>query len=166
MLSNSRILAQTTDGQNTVILAQADSSYVLVLGTFIYTKSKNLFSKKTTKSFTVVAEKYISREEALLALEQISRLTRKNSNQNSNNETRLALSAATIAAPAISAVNTKDQVEFTQASQAILLLETAKEVVSSEQSTKPEAPVISPYYPTKDIFLASQMTCAPNLHSK
>lgn len=155
MLSNSRILAKTTQGQNTVILAQADSAYVLILGTYIDTKSRNPFSKKVTKAFKVLAEKHISREEALLALEQINRLARTESKANKQTAT-LALSAPAIASAPVEHMASENY-EAT-----ILLLETSRASTETKKTPKPAAPVASPYYPVLEIFLASQMTCAPN----
>lgn len=156
MLSNSRILAKTTQGQNTVILTQADSAYVLILGTYINTKSRNPFSKKVTQTFKVIAEKIIGREEALLALEQINRLARTESKVTNKQTGILSLSAPAIA-PATATRKTAENSEAT-----ILLLETSKASASTKKTAKPATPVASPYYPVLEIFLASQMTCAPN----
>ncbi len=131
MLSNSRILAQGIFGTNTVILLQADSSYLLVLGTY---------AKKT---FTVLDQRVLTREEALQALEYIHTLK-------SHKE-----------APACTLLLDTPVVSNTPV---VFLLDTKKAEKETETRATRTKVVVSPYFPTKEIFLATQMTCAPNMY--
>jgi hypothetical protein len=153
MLSNSRILAKKTQGKNTVLLVQANSSYVLILGTYTNNIIQTFFSKKINSTFTVLAERYINREEALLALEYM--------NRGSRSRTTAQKDVLELSAPQI---NTKTPVRHqpTVSDLSILLLETSKVSNITKEKEELEKPIVSPYFPTLDIFLSSQMTCAPN----
>lgn len=132
MLSNSRILAQGIFGTNTVILLQADSSYLLILGTYA---KKNIF--------TVLDQRTLSREEALQALEYIHTL-----------KSHKTSAACTLLL---------DTPEDTYA-PVVFLLETKKVESATHTVSGHYVQTVSPYFPTKEIFLASQMTCAPNAY--
>lgn len=131
MLSNSRILAQGIFGTHTVVLLQADSTYLLVLGT--YTK-KN--------SFAVVDQRVLTREEALQALEYIHAQKRHGEH----------------------AVCAFLQAPESNTEESVFLLETKSEEKKVTPRTTKTKVVVSPYFPTKKIFLATQMTCAPNMY--
>ncbi|MBU3668544.1 MAG: hypothetical protein FGM57_01095 [Candidatus Taylorbacteria bacterium] len=143
MLSNSRILAQGKIADNIVFLTQVDSTYVLVLGTTFI--QKGIFSKKTT--FKVLDQKILTAEEALLALEQIKNLQK-----------------GEVSSKLLSAPQLPGEVSPYIEDSIVLLLETSKEAPLHQPEKKKTAPTLSPYYPTKEIFLASQMTCAPNMY--
>ncbi len=131
MLSNSRILAQGIFGTHTVVLLQADSTYLLVLGT--YTK-KN--------SFSVIDQRILTREEALQALEYIHAQKRNGEH----------VACALLQTP-------ESNIE-----ESVILLETKSEEKKATPYTTKTKVVVSPYFPTKEIFLATQMTCAPNMY--
>ncbi len=159
MLTNSRILAQTIYGKNSVILAQVDSLYILVLGTAV----RSFFSKKTT--FKILQQKVLNREEALLALEQINKLSRT---KNTTGNTAL-LTEPTAHATGLSIVETTTHTVVHSAvhtEESLFLLGTSKVEIPETPVVSTYAPIVSPYYGEKEIFLASQMTCAPNASRK
>lgn len=138
MLSNSRILAQTTLGKNTVILSQVDSTYVLILAATV----TSVFTRKT--SLKVLNQKVLSREEALLALEHIHAVSKS---KETINKTLFLGTSATVF----------------ETGTSILLLETSTKVTVEAPRVTHASHTPSPYYGKLEIFLTSQMTCAPNM---
>lgn len=147
MLTTDKILAHKTHGKNLILLTQVESSYFFVVAQVIQTKS--LFSRKNSKgakgTLKTVFQKQVSEQEALAIFAELSGT--KTTHTTSENNAPLLLASADTTISSTEAVT--------------LLLEGAVQKTDTKTpATKPQ-PVVSPYFPTKDIFLSVQKTRAP-----
>ncbi len=146
MLTTDKIIAHKTSGKNLVLLTQVESSYFLVLTQIISGKKGARGSLKT------IFQKQLSQAEAFAIFTELSGLGVQNStasNSSSYSNGTLLLSEQT----ASSTTSSTEQI--------VLLLEGS---VQSDTVETPQATfkvVVSPYFPTKDIFLSVQKTRAP-----
>lgn len=144
MLTTDKILAHKTHGKNLILLTQVESSYFFVVAQVVHTKS--LFSRKNSKGvLKTIFQKQVSEIEALAIFNELSGV-KTNKADGENNEPLLLASANTT-------------ISSTEA--VTLLLEgTVQKTDTKTPESKPQ-PVVSPYFPTKDIFLSVQKTRAP-----
>lgn len=144
MLTTDKILAHKTHGKNLILLTQVEFSYFFVVAQVIQTKS--LFSRKNSKgTLKTIFQKQVSELEALAIFAELSG-TKTAHTTNENNAPLLLASANTT-------------ISSTEA--VTLLLEgVAQKTDTKTPATKPQ-PAVSPYFPTKDIFLSVQKTRAP-----
>lgn len=144
MLTTDKILAHKTHGKNLILLTQVESSYFFVVAQVIQTKS--LFSRKNSKgTLKTVFQKQVSELEALAIFAELSGT--KTAHTASENNAPLLLASANTTISSAEAVT-------------ILLEGTVQKTDTKIPATKPQ-PVVSPYFPTKDIFLSVQKTRAP-----
>lgn len=140
MLTTDKILAHKVNGKNLILLTQVEQAYFVVIG-----QVSRGFLRKA--SFKVLAQKQISYAEAV---ELYARLT--GSSYCSSVHATLLPEATTTD----KATTAKDLVSE------ILLLEQPVQRTTPRVVVATERPAPSPYFPTKDIFLASQKTRAPS----
>jgi hypothetical protein len=144
MLTTDKILAHKTHGKNLILLTQVESSYFFVVAQVIQTKS--LFSRKNSKgTLKTIFQKQVSEIEALAIFNELSGVKTNQTGDENNKPLLLASTNTTISS--------------TEA--VTLLLEgTVQKTDTKTPENKPQ-PVVSPYFPTKDIFLSVQKTRAP-----
>lgn len=145
MLTTDKILTHKVHGKNLILLTQVESSYFFVVAQIV--KTKSLFSKKTAKNaggtLKTIFKEQVSEAEALAIFNELT-----GAHQPSETSSALLLPTST-------------QIANTSSQEIILLLEGT--VQKSEAKAPAEKPrtVVSPYFPTKDIFLSVQKTRAP-----
>lgn len=142
MLTTDKILAHKTHGKNLIMLTQVESSYFFVVAQVV--KARSLFSKKSaTGTLKTIFQKQVSEAEAAAIFNE---LTGVNSSPTTSGV--LLLSSAT-------------QTPQNSVQEITLLLEGAVQKTETSTPVERPQPIISPYYPTKDIFLSVQKTRAP-----
>ncbi len=156
MLTTDKILAHKTHGKNLILLTQVESSYFFVVAHVV--QSKSFFTRKNSKSskgtLKTIFQKQVSEVEALVIFNELSGVA-SNSSTNSTNEPLLIANTSTT-------ISTRHSSTGITSDEAVtLLLEgTVQKTDTKTPATKPQ-PVVSPYFPTKDIFLSVQKTRAP-----
>lgn len=138
MLSTEKIIAYTRQGNQLVILNQADSAYFL---TFARVSQSWLGSK-----FTVLAKKTLTKEEALLVWAKMTGAT-----------AQTGQSSMLLQAPGASAENQEAFIPE------MLLLEAPKQALVSDSKKDEPQSIPSPYFPLAQIILTQQSPRAPNL---
>jgi hypothetical protein len=142
MLTTDKILAHKTHGRNLILLTQIESSYFFVVAQVV--KTKSLFSKKTSNStLKAIFQKQVSEVEAAAIFNELTRMS-----HSTNSSGILLLSSTTKSSNA-------------SAQEITLLLAGTVQKTETTTSTERSQPIVSPYYPTKDIFLSVQKTRAP-----
>lgn len=147
MLTNDKILAHKAHGKNLILLTQVESSYFFVVAQVVTAKS--IFSRKNSRGqLKAIFQKQVSETEALAIFNEITGAK--------------ATEASTTNGPLLLSENSTVAKATLSSDEAIILLlegKTQKIEVAPEVS-KPQ-PIVSPYFPTKDIFLSVQKTRAP-----
>jgi len=146
MLTTNKILAHKRSGKNLVLLTQVETSFFLVFA--------HVVSARKTSSLKVLAERELSHEEMLAVYMQMT--------ERRSFPKALSLSGAPLSEPHASRGAVASAAATYDAS-AILLLETPKAQAAPTSADPVARPIISPYFPTKDIFLSIQKTRGPNL---
>lgn len=139
MLSNDKILAHKRNGNSAVFLTQADSSFFLIFA--------RLVGGKKGMTIKVLAKKELSPEEAEIALKKLTE------------GAPVAYLAPASLSPAPFSTSTST---VAQPCEALLLENPKSDDILYTKEIKALKPTLSPYFPTKEIFLTHQMTCAPN----
>jgi isocitrate dehydrogenase kinase/phosphatase len=152
MLTTDKILAHKTHGKNLILLTQVGSSFFFVVAHVV--QSKSFFSRKSStsrKSLKTIFQRQVSEVEALAIFKELSGI-----NTYAQPSTELLLSDAnSVAAHTYSTNN------ITSDEAVTLLLVGATQKSEIETTDSKPKPVVSPYFPTKDIFLSVQKTRAP-----
>ncbi len=156
MLTTDKILAHKTHGKNLILLTQVESSYFFVVAHVV--QSKSFFTRKNSKStkgtLKTIFQKQVSETEALAIFNELSGVS-SNSSTSGTNEPLLIANTSSVVSTRHSSTG------ITSAEAVTLLLEGS--VQKSEIKVPENKPqlVVSPYFPTKDIFLSVQKTRAP-----
>ncbi len=134
MLSNDKILAYKRNGNSVVFLTQADSSFFLIFA--------RLVGGKGGMTVKVLAKKELSPEEAEIALVKLQEG-----------------SPVAYLSPVLSSAGASQDIQDCEA----LLLENPKtDAIPYVKEVKALKPTLSPYFPTKEIFLTQQKTRGPD----
>jgi len=156
MLTTDKILAHKTHGKNLILLTQVKSSYFFVVAHVV--QSKSFFARKNSKgakgTLKTIFQKQVSEAEALAIFNELSGFA-SNPSTNSADETLLIANTGT-------AISTRHSSTGITSAEAVtlLLVGTVQKTEVKTPESKPQ-PVVSPYFPTKDIFLSVQKTRAP-----
>ncbi|MCF7865100.1 MAG: hypothetical protein K9M11_01155 [Candidatus Pacebacteria bacterium] len=154
MITTDKILAHKVHGKSLILLKQVGNSYFVLLAQVTRVK-KGLFSAFTTlgsfspdSSLKILAQREISTEEAQAIYTAFTSTPTDNATSSNTQTTVLALSGSTT--PVDQTINSD-----------VLLL--AGSTADEKPVTQKVAfkPTVSPYFPTKDIFLSVQKTRAP-----
>lgn len=150
MLTTDKILAHKAHGKNLILLTQVESSYFFVVAQVV--KSKSLFSRKNAKgTLKAIFQKQVSEAEALAIFNELS-----------GSAASAASSQPLLLADVSATSGGKAHVSDISSDEAVtLLLEGSIQKTETEAPTTKPQPVVSPYFPTKDIFLSVQKTRAP-----
>ena len=150
MLTTDKILAHKTHGKNLILLTQVESSYFFVVAHIV--QSKSFFARKDSKAtLKTIFQKQVSEAEALAIFNELSGAT---ANPSANKILLIAdTSSASSVAQATADISSNEAVT--------LLLEGSVQKTEVQTPDNKPQPVVSPYFPTKDIFLSVQMTRAP-----
>lgn len=156
MLTTDKILAHKTHGKNLILLTQVESSYFFVVAHVV--QSKSFFTRKNSKSvkgtLKTIFQKQVSETEALAIFNELSGVV-SNSSTNNTNEPLLIANTSSV----VLSKHSSTGISSTEA--VTLLLEgTVQKSEIKVPDNKPQL-VVSPYFPTKDIFLSVQKTRAP-----
>ncbi len=147
MLTTDKILAHKTHGKNLILLTQVESSYFFVVAQVVATKS--IFSRKNSRGqLKAIFQRQLSESEAFAIFNE---LTGTHTTSHNTTPEPLLLSDDTKAI----------ETTLSNNEAIVLLLEGKTEKIEIVlESTQPQ-PVVSPYFPTKEIFLSVQKTRAP-----
>lgn len=156
MLTTDKILAHKTHGKNLILLTQVESSYFFVVAHVV--QSKSFFARKNSKAskgtLKTIFQKQVSETEALAIFNELSGVASNSSTDSTNKPLLIANTSSAISSKHSSTGISSDE------AVTLLLAGTVQKTDTKTPATKPQ-PVVSPYFPTKDIFLSVQKTRAP-----
>jgi hypothetical protein len=153
MITTSTVLAYKIERNQIVLLSRVGTGYFLTFGNLKNDGSNDRFTDTTATgienlNFSVIFKKEIHERVAYSIYIQLQNTA---NTADKNNNCKL------LAGEIIESTETANP--YTE----VLFLGQSKTDKTNETPVKTSGPIPSPYFKTRDIFLATQMTCAPNL---
>lgn len=148
MITTSTVLAYKIERNQIVLLSRVGAGYFLTFGNLKapYTQNSLTLQEVGNLDFSVIFKKEVSERVAYSIYLQL-----QNTNT-ADRDTNCKLLTGEVSNSSESAAPCAD----------VLFLGQSKTEKTDETPVKTSEPIPSPYFKTKDIFLATQMTCAPN----